>query len=84
MTPRLSIAWQRVIRWGVRVVTAVGVIVSFIALDPLIAGPIGLALLGLNVFLERIRFFARVLHVTPMPSEYVIRDKLGCPSGKRA
>lgn len=76
MTPQLSIVWQRVVKWGLRVSTGAGVVVSFVALHPFIAGPIALALVAFNFVLERIRFYARVLHVMPFPSDYVIQNKL--------
>jgi hypothetical protein len=77
MTPYLSIAWQRVVKWGVRLFTCAGVIVSFTELQPWIAGPIALVLLVFNVFLERIRFYVRVLHVMPIPTEYVLQNRIG-------
>ncbi len=76
MTPRISIAWRSALKWGVRLSTGAGAILGFITLDPLLAGSLGLALLGLNVFLERIRFYAHVLHIMPLPSDHVIENKI--------
>ena len=73
---QVSIAWRGVLKWGVRLSTGASAILGFVALEPLIAGSLGVALLGLNIILERIRFYAHVLHVTPFPSDHVIRNKL--------
>jgi hypothetical protein len=77
LTTHVSIGWQPVLRWGVRLATGAALILGFISLDPLIAGPIGLAVVVLEFFLERIRFRTHVLHVMPLPTEYLMENKLG-------
>jgi hypothetical protein len=76
MKPFISIAWQPTLKWSVRLLSLGSVVLGFVALDPLVAGSIGVAILSLNLFLERVRFYAGVLHVMPFPSPYVIQNKL--------
>jgi hypothetical protein len=38
---------------------------------------IGVALAALNLLIERLRFFARIVHITPIPDNGVINNKLG-------
>ncbi|MBI1825808.1 MAG: hypothetical protein HY287_06975 [Planctomycetes bacterium] len=74
---QISEKHRALVRWSARTVTAVGIILSFISLPVVAAGTITIISCLILALLERIGYYKSILHIAPIPSDYVIQNKFG-------
>lgn len=75
--PHLPIQSRNTIKWFIRLLAAIGIVIGFISFPPHVGGVIGVILPAITLLLERSQFVAHILHVMPFPSDYLLQKRIG-------
>lgn len=75
--PHLPIQLKNTIKWFIRLLAITGIVVGFVNFPPYVGGILGVILPAITLLLERSQFVAHILHVMPLPSNYVLQKRLG-------
>jgi hypothetical protein len=72
----LPVNFRQYALWLVRGATAAGVLLSFVTIPPVWAAAASAGLVLFAWILERLPYTWRVLHVAPLPSDYVVAQRM--------
>lgn len=73
----LPIQYRNTVKWFIRLLALTGIVIGFINFPPYVGGILGVILPAITLLLERSQFVAHILHVMPLPSDYLLQKRLG-------
>ena len=78
---QLPIKFRNFMKWAIRLFALTGIVVGFVSFPPYISGILGIVLAAIVFLLERFHFIAQIIHVMPLPSNYLLSKRLGSTWG---
>lgn len=75
--PHLPIQYRNIVKWCIRLLAITGIVIGFISFPPYVGGILGIILPAITLLLERFQFVTHILHVMPLPSDYLLQKRLG-------